>query len=334
MRKKLIRVVSFILLFSCISLLLVGCDGIPDGNFTDKESLINLIKQDFISSEGSEATEFTAHTFAIDATLDSSFSIDVKIIEDEIYLNDVLYETVKVVDYPKLNYNKLIFIKSKDSAGNKKIAEIFNSILSSESCYMLETESTATGLSKKMAVYIIDRTYCIVSFSESNELIRIHYANRTSDAESKYSNTKLYEAFDTIKEDSAHNNKICICISFEDLYYELKNSILYENSEWKNSVFIVTVTCIYDKAINEAWYKECTQTDTKSLNEAFYNHYSAGISKGSYLNTHSPGMHLIYNSLENFNSDYAAIKALADLDYVTQVYISYNFGLPRHYFME
>ena len=101
------------------------------------------------------------------------------------------------------------------------------------------------------------------------------------------------------------------------------------------SSFIVTVNCTYDEATDEDWYKQCTEKDTKSLNAAFYNHYSAGISGGKYSNiSYVPGMHLIYTSLEDFNRDYVTIKALADLDYVTQVYIVYSFGLPRDYMIE
>ena len=49
-------------------------------------------------------------------------------------------------------------------------------IQNSETCYMLETEST-TAKAKKIAVYIVDGKYYFVNFSSSNELIRIHYTN-------------------------------------------------------------------------------------------------------------------------------------------------------------
>ena len=45
-------------------------------------------------------------------------------------------------------------------------------------------------------------------------------------------------------------------------------------------------------------------------------------------------MLLTYYTLDDFNYDYAAIKALMDLEYVTQVYIQYHFGLPMEYYME
>ena len=146
---------------------------------------------------------------------------------------------------------------------------------------------------------------------------------------------KLDEAFNIIRADADTITKLGFSVEYEEIYYELKNSGEYDDSNWLNSSFVVTVNCIYDKAVNEDWYKKCSETDTKSLNEAFYNQYATSISHGKYSNIFfSPGMLFIYKSLEDFNSDYDAIKALAELDYVTQVYIVYKFGLPRDYMAE
>ena len=146
---------------------------------------------------------------------------------------------------------------------------------------------------------------------------------------------KLNEVFDTIRDDAKKNTKLGFSVEYEQVYYEFKDSGQYANSNWSDSVFIVTINCDYETAINEDWYEQCSEKDIKSLNAAFYNYYSAGLSKGNYSNiVFSPGMHLMYNSHEDFNNDYAAIKALTDLHYVTEVHIVYRFPVPNDYFLE
>ena len=146
---------------------------------------------------------------------------------------------------------------------------------------------------------------------------------------------ELNEVFDTIRDDAKKNTKLGFSVEYEQIYFELKESGEYDNTDWLDSIFIVTVNCSYDEATNEDWYEQCVNKDIKSLNEAFFNQYSRFLSHGIYSNiVFSPGLHLIYDSPEDFDKDYATIKTLANLDYVTQVYIVYKFGLPRDYFME
>ena len=145
----------------------------------------------------------------------------------------------------------------------------------------------------------------------------------------------LNEIFDRIRNDSQINAKLGFSIEYEQIYYELKKSGQYDNADWSDSVFIVTVNCDYEVAIDEGWYNQCSEKDIKSLNAAFYNYYGAGLSNGNYSNiVFSPGMHLMYYSPEDFNNDYAAIKALMDFDYVTEVYVVYKFPVPNDYFLE
>ena len=153
--------------------------------------------------------------------------------------------------------------------------------------------------------------------------------------ESEVDILELNEVFDTIRNDSQKNTKLGFSVEYEQIYFELKESGQYDNADWSDSVFIVTVSCDYEAAINEDWYKQCSETDIKSLNAAFYNYYGAGLSKGNYSNiVFSSGMHLMYYSPEDFNNDYAAIKALMDLDYVTEVHVVYKFPIPNDYFLE
>lgn len=159
--------------------------------------------------------------------------------------------------------------------------------------------------------------------------------NTSADSQNSGNTMELNDVFNTIRSDVEMHEKLSFSVEYEQIYNELKNSGQYANSRWLDSVFIVTVNCDYETAINAEWYKQCSETDIKSLNAAFYNYYSAGLSKGNYSNiVFSPGMHLMYYSPEDFNNDYAAIKALTDLDYVTEVYIVYNFPVPSDYFLE
>lgn len=187
---------------------------------------------------------------------------------------------------------------------------------------------------KKIISIILICSLLLACFSGCNNPNNNINENDSGD-ENKDNIKELNEVFDIISADVNTKNKLGFSVEREQLYSELKNSGQYDNGDWLDSIFIVTIDCDYDIATNEEWYKQCTDKNIKSLNAAFYDNYKAGLSKGDYSNiVFSPGMHLIYNSLEDFNSDYASIKALADLDYVTQVYIVYQFGLPLDYIME
>ncbi len=171
---KFIKVVSFILLFSCISASFAGCNRENKDDLTDKEKFINQIKQDFNCISDCDTIEFTAEPFAQLADLSAMFSIDFKIYEGRIYLNDILYDSIKVIDSPEISYNNALLTSVNESATNDELFTVMQKMQSSETCYMLETESTAAK-SKKIAVYVIDGKYYLVNFSNSDELIRIHY---------------------------------------------------------------------------------------------------------------------------------------------------------------
>lgn len=159
--------------------------------------------------------------------------------------------------------------------------------------------------------------------------------NTSTDSQNSGNTMELNDVFNIIRSDVEMHEKLGFSVEYEEIHNELKSSGQYVNSRWSDSVFIVTVNCNYEAAINEEWYKQCSETDIKSLNAAFYNYYSVGFSKGNYSNiVFSPGMHLMYYSLEDFNNDYAAIKALTDVHYVAEVHIVYKFPVPSDYFLE
>lgn len=146
----------------------------------------------------------------------------------------------------------------------------------------------------------------------------------------------LKAIFEQLRADADANAKLEFWVAYEQEYYELKNSDEYANCDWKESCFIIVVSCCYDCAAQyEDWYQQCSTKNVKSLNEAFYQQYGANITNGQYSNiVFSAGMHFVYLSLDGFSSDYEAIKALLELSYVKQISIWYNYGLPDCYFLE
>ena len=146
----------------------------------------------------------------------------------------------------------------------------------------------------------------------------------------------LKAIFEQLRADADANAKLEFWVAYEQEYYELKDSDEYANCDWKESLFTVSVSCCYDCAAQyEDWYQQCSATDVRSLNEAFFRQYGVDILNGQHVNASwSTGMDLLYSSPDDFSSDYDAIKALLELGYVKLIDIGYNYGLPICYFME
>ncbi|MBQ4091456.1 MAG: hypothetical protein IJC64_03965 [Clostridia bacterium] len=165
--------------------------------------------------------------------------------------------------------------------------------------------------------------------------------NTESDTESEMLE-RLNEIFEMIRTDAGANTKIEFDIVYEEEYFELKSSGEYDNSTWDNHGFVVHLSCDYDLATNEDWYKLCDNTDTVNVNQAFYDHYRAGVSNGTYWNSiyEPPGMALTYDFLNAYDllnafcEDYTTIVELANLDYVTRVQIAFYYGLPQDWWLE
>ena len=140
---------------------------------------------------------------------------------------------------------------------------------------------------------------------------------------------ELDEVFTLIEQDKLANKKISLHISDEEYYYELKNAGLYPNSPWTNAYFQVIVHCNYPSAVNEAWYKQVSQKDTDSLNEAFYNSCKDSFSDGAFSNiSFYDGLYFTYDTSDEFLVDYDALKSLLDLPYVVCLEIVYYYPVP------
>ncbi len=153
--------------------------------------------------------------------------------------------------------------------------------------------------------------------------------------ENEYVDWELKEYLDQIASDIEGNSKITFFVEYEEDYYKLKGLGSYQDSSWMESSFVIRVNCDYVKAINTKWYKLAAGIDTKSLNEAFYDCYRSNFEHEEFFNTPiDPGLSLSCTSLDEFKLDYSGIKALAELEYVTQVHIKFTYGLPYDYFLE
>ncbi len=148
------------------------------------------------------------------------------------------------------------------------------------------------------------------------------------------SKEELDAAFEMIRSDAEAESKLKFSVEYEQDYYEIKSSGEYDDDDnWTNSVFIVNIVYDSNLAVNEDWYKGCPDTNTKTINAAFYECHKTNLSKGNYSNFDLPIMHLRYYYTEDFNSDYAYVKDLANLDYVTKITIIYRFGVPKDYIL-
>lgn len=153
----------------------------------------------------------------------------------------------------------------------------------------------------------------------------------------------LNDFFANMQKDTNGIDKIQFYIERQDLHYQLKESGEYNDEKWSNATIIVTVSCNYDLATDEEWYKACSNTDFETLNTAFFNEYSNEFSEGHFSPLGiQPALHFIYahsadtlsEALTAFYSDYAVLKRLIDLEYVTEISIQYFYSVPGSYFDE
>jgi hypothetical protein len=143
-------------------------------NLSDKQKLVEQFKQDFGDNSGTIL--FTADTFAQDMTLSWMYSIDVRITDNNIYLNDDLYDDVTIIDGSQISCDEKLIKGASAETSDDECSRIIQSIISCESIYVLESEKD-DGNTKKIAIYIIDDSYYFLSFHPDADIgvIRIHY---------------------------------------------------------------------------------------------------------------------------------------------------------------
>ena len=154
-------------------------------------------------------------------------------------------------------------------------------------------------------------------------------------------NEELNHLFAELQSDSNKLEKIRYYIDYQDLHYQLKESGKYDDERWIPSAILVYVNCNYDLATEEDWYKACLNTDLETLNTAFFNEYSHELSEGHFvplgilptlLFEYEHSASTLSETVTVFYSDYAVLKRLISLEYVTSIYVQYVYSVPGSYF--
>lgn len=94
--------------------------------------------------------------------------MDVKIDNEKIYLNEILYDQVSYVEDVTMDWGTPMSGNNK----NEMMAEAIGKINSQKGCYILET--TSESKYGKIAMYVIGDTYYFVRFFDNGQVMRVH----------------------------------------------------------------------------------------------------------------------------------------------------------------
>ncbi len=184
---------SLFLVFGVIILLTVcaGCGRAGDKTPDSKENTQSNEEQqtpDIVDSGSSVASPASMMTENdkivslraepyITSVISWDYSLDIKIEDGKIYINDTLYKKSSSVP-PVILYSDALlhYANHADKINNnQKMVNTLTKIKNSTPCYLLETDQVCkTG--QKLSVYEIDGTYYFVRFFDNGEVMRIHYA--------------------------------------------------------------------------------------------------------------------------------------------------------------
>lgn len=118
---------------------------------------------------GSNTIEFCAEPIFENGAISWWYSIDVKIDNEKIYLNEILYNQVSYVEDVKLDWGTPMSGNNKQ----EEMMEAIGKINSQKGCYILETASESK-LGKKIAMYVIGDTYYFIRFFDNGQVMRVH----------------------------------------------------------------------------------------------------------------------------------------------------------------
>ncbi len=184
---------SLFLVLGVIILLIISV-GCAEANTLDDERNIQMIDEEqqksgmetgdlyamlftTMATEDNEIASFCAETYIQDSPLSWVYSLDIKVENGKIYINDILYEESPSVP-PTILYNDG-FLGHADYVdemnGNKEVSDMLSKIKNCDTCYLLETKQDSK-FGQKMSVYKIDGAYYFIRFYDSGEVMRIHRA--------------------------------------------------------------------------------------------------------------------------------------------------------------
>ena len=149
--------VALILLFATLFALLAGCTAPANPTETDPALFSGL-------------TEFVAVPFADCGFLSWQYSLEVKVIDNEIYLNDLLYREISDNKFDITNMDSFFLCHIE----GVEILNFLEKLENSEMLCLLGTESQSS-IGQQIAIYDIDGAYYFLSFYDDCEIVRIHY---------------------------------------------------------------------------------------------------------------------------------------------------------------
>ncbi len=181
------------LVLSVIILLIVfvGCGSADDNLFNYNENIQSSDEQQKLGTEISKLymdistnmtpskngiISFQAEPYIQDPALSWEYSLDIKLEDDKIYINDILYEESSSVP-PVVLYSDgfLAHANYIDETTDLTTANTLTQIKNCESCYLLETKQDSKA-GQQIFVYKINNALYFIRFFDNGEVMRIHSA--------------------------------------------------------------------------------------------------------------------------------------------------------------
>ena len=130
-------------------------------------SLVSVLKEKFGPTEGKK--EFEATPLLQGVNLSWSYSIEVDVAGNYIYLNNVSYKEYAVLN-DIVKYEGALLLDAKE----KGLEAVLDKITDADYYYMLKITEGSSQLGKNVAVYEIEGVFYFLTFDESGNVIRIH----------------------------------------------------------------------------------------------------------------------------------------------------------------
>lgn len=184
---------SLFLVLGVVILLMVfaGCNSSDDNSLNNAESIQDSEEQQKLGVENgglwtkfqaqtttanNKSVTFRAEPFIQSPELSWEYSLNVKIEDDKIYINDVPYEESSSVP-PAILYSAgfLSHANYTDGINGTEITSTLTKIKDCESCYLLVAEQDSKA-GQIISVYEIDNVLYFVRFFDNGEVMRIHYS--------------------------------------------------------------------------------------------------------------------------------------------------------------
>ncbi len=123
MKIRVKKTIALVLILLNVLTLLFGC------NMSDKERFIKKIKRSFGADD---SIEITAEPFALHATFSAVYSLEIKIVEDNIYIEDSLYNKIDYIDSREILFDDTIFFCVNKETTDEEYSKILEKIKSAK----------------------------------------------------------------------------------------------------------------------------------------------------------------------------------------------------------